>query len=313
MTTWVLSLAVERTSQDEVEDRLTSLGGAIVSSGANAEGLIPLDVYLAEEPDRDALSELLGGAHFTLEPLEDRDWVAESQAALPPITAGRFYVYGSHVADPPPSSKIPLLIEANIAFGTGRHETTHGCLLAITALDKRGGVDGAILDLGCGSGILAMAMAALWRRPIVATDLDAPSVRVAKENAKLNGLGRYLRAGVADGYHSRLIQREGPYGLIVANILAQPLCDLATDLRNNLRPGGLAILSGLLVSQERMVLGRHRAVGLKLVQRWRLGDWSVLLLRRQAALRASPSWLAAGATWKSSAASLPALVNSTTG
>ena len=280
MTTWVLSLAVPPADQESVEDALSDLGGAIVSSGANSEGLIPLDVYLAEEPDRSALSELLGSADFTLEPLEDRDWVAESQAALPPITAGRFYVYGSHVSDPLPPSKIPLLIEANIAFGTGRHETTHGCLLAITELDKRGGVDGPILDLGCGSGILAMAMAALWRRPIVATDLDAPSVRVARENAKLNGLGRYLKTGISDGYHSRLIQREGPYGLIVANILAQPLCDMAMDLQKNLRPGGLAILSGLLTSQERMVLGRHRAVGMKLVQRWRLGEWSALLLRR---------------------------------
>ena len=105
-------------------------------------------------------------------------------------------------------------------------------------------------------------------------------MRVARENARLNGLGRYLKTGVSDGYKSCLIQREGPFGLIVANILAQPLCDMATDLKTNLRPGGLALLSGLLTSQERMVLSRHRAVGLKLVRRWRLGEWSAVLLRR---------------------------------
>lgn len=289
MSVHCLRLRAPAKAQEIFEEALARFGGAVVIGLPDRVGEVPIELYLEGAPAHADVTAALAAAAlasgvpapgFALEPVEERDWVAESQAALPPIRAGRFYVYGSHVAEPPPAASVPLLVDANIAFGTGRHETTRGCLLAITALDKAGGVAGPLLDLGCGSGILAMAMAKRWRRRVVATDIDPDSVLVTARNARLNGLGGLVAASRGEGYRAELIRRNAPYGLIVANILAAPLCDMARDLRKHLRPGGLAILSGLLTSQEGMVLGKHRAVGLSLVRRWRLGDWSTLLLRR---------------------------------
>ena len=290
-TAWCLSFAVDSAALPLFETIFEVLDGAMVTGAPGAAGQVTLEIYLAEPPSDDRVEELLTTASeiaevsrpdFNLTQLPDVDWVAESQKALPPISAGRFYVYGSHVTEPPPFGSIPLLVEANVAFGTGRHESTFGCLLALTQLatqlDRRHRPRNA-LDMGCGSGILAMAMAHLWHCPVLAVDNDADSVRVAGENARENRVADWIEPHCGDGYHSHLVARRGPFDLIAANILAEPLCAMATDLRRHLAPGGYVILAGLLTSQQRQVLARHRGQGLHLVRRLHFGEWTTLVLR----------------------------------
>lgn len=269
---------------------MSLLAGAVVTDAMEDPPPDPIKirVYLEEAPDPTDLESLLRDTSaaagvavpsWKIEALPDVDWVAKSQADLPPVTAGRFYIYGAHVTEAPPFGKISLRIEANAAFGTGRHETTSGCLMALSDLAKFK-QPLRILDMGCGSGILAMAAASLWPGRVIAVDNDPVAVAVARENAMINRLGRRIGLGVSEGYKSGLVHAGGPYDLIIANILAQPLCEMAVPLWHHLEQGGTAILSGLLRSQEAMVLTRHRALGLRLVRRYTLGDWAILVLRR---------------------------------
>jgi len=288
---YLLSLRVPEPSVAAFEQALEPLGGALDVGGPDERGLVPLQLYLGEDPGRPAVTaQLAAGAlfagtavpDFTLELMPEIDWVAESRASLPALAAGRFWVYGSHIERRPPAGSIPLLIDANLAFGTGRHETTRGCLLALGALAKdRRRRPRRALDLGCGSGILGFGAARLWPGlRVVGADLDAPSVRVARENARLNRVADRVSLVESRGYGARAIGEAAPYDLILANILAGPLCAMATETARHLAPGGRVVLSGLIRRQERRVLGRHRAVGLKLERRWRIGNWSTLLLRR---------------------------------
>lgn len=288
---WEVRLSVPAAAVPAFEAALESVeGGALALGGPDAQGRVPLTLYLGEEPDRGALDTRLALAataagvpapEVTCALMPEVDWVAESQAGLPAVRVGRVWVYGSHVAEAPPAGAIALLIDANLAFGTGRHETTRLCLLALQDLAKRRQV-AKLLDLGCGSGLLALAAARLWPSArVTASDLDGPSIRVARQNARLNGFARErIRFDVGAGYAAPEVRRNAPYDLIVANILAGPLNALAKQTARALRPGGVAILSGLLTSQEPPVLRRHRAAGLCLQARRRLGDWSALVLRR---------------------------------
>ena len=286
---WRIDLVVPATAQAAFEGALEPLGGALVIGLPRDDGLVALQVYLQENPEETVLRACLASAaeaagtpvpEARIAALANTDWVAESQSNLPAIRAGRFYLHGSHVTAPPPTASIPLLIDANVAFGTGRHETTRGCLLALEGLAKAGLRPRRLLDLGCGSGILALGMAKLWRRPVLAADNDPAAVEVARINARINRSARWVRPLVSESYQHRLLKAVGPFDLIVANILAEPLAAMAADLRAHLAPGGRAVLSGLLVSQERLVLNPHRAQGLSLLRRLRLGEWSTLVLRR---------------------------------
>lgn len=287
---WCVDLAVSQESLPFFEAALETLGGALVIGGRRDDGRVPLQVFLAAQPDRAALTASLAAAALAAgvevpatgcAPVEAIDWVAESQRRLPPIRAGRFFVHGAHVEGPAPQGTIPLLIDANAAFGTGRHESTHGCLLALQALERSGFRPRRLLDMGCGSGILALAMARLWHRPVLAVDSDLPSVAVAAINARINRVGRLLRPLAAEGYGHRMISASGRFDLVAANILAEPLSAMARDLRAHLAPGGRAILSGLLARQERLVLNKHASLGLRLERRIRLGDWATLILVRK--------------------------------
>lgn len=219
-------------------------------------------------------------ADVAIEPVPDKDWVSESQRALPPIRAGRFYVHGAHVTAPRPRGTTAIEIEAGLAFGTGRHETTRGCLLALQRLKRAGFAPRRPLDLGTGSGLLAIAMAHLWQVPVLASDNDPQATKVARENVILNGVGDLVRVVTGAGYAAPAVRDGGPYDLIVANILARPLMRLAPGLARHLAPKGVALLSGLLVEQEAMVLEAHERQGLGLLWRLRLGDWSVLAVGR---------------------------------
>ncbi len=288
---WTLILTVPSAALPSFEAALDVLGGALVIGVADkdgATGAVPLRLYLTKRPDRAEVTALLAAAAaaakvaipaFEIEAVPDLDWVAESQKALPPIKAGRFYVHGTHECGPLPPARIPILIDAGAAFGTGRHESTRGCLIALSRLAKRRRF-GRPLDLGCGSGVLAIAIAKLWPVPVLAVDNDQTAVRVAAENARINGVATRLRCTASDGYRSAVVVRRAPYDLIVANILAAPLAAMAGDLARCLAPGGVAVLSGLLAAQDRIVLAPHRGHGLRLRSRILVGDWVTLLVGR---------------------------------
>lgn len=208
-----------------------------------------------------------------------RDWVKETQQAFPAFSVGPFYIHGSHIETPPPAGSTPLLVDANAAFGTGEHATTQGCLLAIEAICRQG-LPANALDMGCGSAILAIGLGKRWHVPVLGVEIDAVSVRVAKENVRLNRVQRDVQIVLGDGYAAREVRQNGPFDLIVANILARPLMAMAPQLARHLAPGGNVVLSGLLNWQEPMVLAAHRQQGLGLVRRWRIGDWSALWLKR---------------------------------
>ena len=212
------------------------------------------------------------------EELPDRDWVAAGLAALPAARAGRFRVRGAH--NPARPSPWELRIEAAAAFGTGHHETTRGCLMALDRLARTRSF-ARPLDLGCGTGVLAMAMARLWRRPVLAVDDDPEAVAAARENARRNGLGRLVARRLGDGCAA--LPPGARYDLIAANLLAAPLAAMAPELAARLAPGGVVVLSGILRRQARAVLAAYRPRGLVLLGRRDLGDWSVLCLRKRRA------------------------------
>ncbi|MEO0034406.1 MAG: hypothetical protein RLZZ501_429 [Pseudomonadota bacterium] len=207
------------------------------------------------------------------------DWVLANLRDFPPIQAGRFFVHGSHWRGQPPVAAIALEIDAGTAFGSGEHATTRGCLLALDLLARRR-PRRRVLDLGAGSGILSIAAARLWHCPVVATDIDPAAVRVMAANATHNRVRAHFTALVSDGYRAPGIARCAPYDLIFANILARPLCRFAPDLAAHLAPGGVAVLSGLLESQERRVMASHERQGLRLIRRLRVDGWATLIIGR---------------------------------
>jgi len=228
-----------------------------------------------------ALAELATGFSATVarHATQAEGWLARTFEAFPEQLVGRrFAVRGTHLAGPLTQGRLTIVLDAAIAFGSGEHGSTRGCLRALEIVAARKPT--RILDLGTGSGILAMAAAKLLRRPVLATDIDPWSVRVARDNAKRNGLGNRMRALRADGWGSPSVRGAARYDLIFANILARPLTQMAKDLAVSLAPGGTAILAGLLVTQARWVLAAHRHHGLVLESALREGQWATLVLRK---------------------------------
>ncbi len=212
---------------------------------------------------------------------EAEGWLARTQEAFPPQYVGRrFCIRGTHLQETPLSNKLNITLDAGIAFGSGEHGSTRGCLRALEMIAHRR--PRHILDMGCGSGILAMAAARLLHRPVLAVDIEPWSVRVAASNARLNGIGPLLDCRFGNGWHTEAVRRNAPYDLVFANILARPLCRMAKDLARNLQAGGTAILAGLLNTQARMVLVAHQRQGLVLEKHLRESSWSTLILRKPA-------------------------------
>ena len=215
--------------------------------------------------------------HIAEERLPDRDWLLENRRAFPPIRIAHFFVHGSHWRGPAPSGTIAIEIDAATAFGTGEHPSTHGCLLALDHLARRRRFRRP-LDIGTGSGVLAIAAAKRLHRRVVAGDIDPQAVRVARHHARRNGLAGTVRVMRAAGYRSRKLRRRN-YDLVLENILARPLALMARDLKRALAPGGVAVLAGLLQRQEAQVLRAHRAQGLTLSRRIVIDGWSTLIVR----------------------------------
>jgi len=212
-------------------------------------------------------------------PLPEENWVLKSLEGLKPIAAGRFFVHGSHDAGRIPPGKIPILIEAGEAFGTGHHGTTEGCLEALSQLGENFRPDN-VLDLGTGSGILAIAAAKLWRAPVLATDIDPIAVNVAHENARANGARPYLRTIVAAGTNHAAIHDAAPFDLVIANILAGPLRQLAGDITGVLAPGGILVLSGILAEQAPRVAAVYAGFHTASQARLTYGEWVTLICRK---------------------------------
>jgi ribosomal protein L11 methyltransferase len=237
-----------------------------------------VEALYTEAPDAAILSRIAGRA-ITVAPLPDQDWIKLSQEGLPPVRAGRFFVYGAHDAGRVPHGVIPLKIEAGMAFGTGHHETTALCLAAMSDLAKRRRFHN-VLDLGCGTGLLAIGAAKLWRGRVMASDIDPVAVAVTQANARANGEGPNILAVTADGLTHPALAAHAPYDLIIANILASPLTFMAPSIASAMAPRGMAILSGLLRWQENLVLSFYRPHGLVLRQARRDGPWSALVLEK---------------------------------
>jgi len=245
------------------------------------EGVKPVGANESELVGGLALAEMMTGIAAPLQrhATAAEGWLARSYESFPAQEVGkRFVVRGSHLKGPGVAGRITLTLDAGVAFGSGEHGSTRGCLRALEKIAHRR--PRRILDLGTGSGILAMAAAKLLRRPVLATDIDPWSVRVTARNAADNGVGGLVTARLADGWDNPALTAGAPYDLVFANILARPLCAMARHLAASLAPGGTAILAGLLNSQANLVLSAHRRLGMRLDFAMREGNWTTLVLRR---------------------------------
>jgi ribosomal protein L11 methyltransferase len=244
------------------------------------KGIWRIDAFPNDDDDARGIEARLkahDGLTVIVEKLADADWLAMSLSGLPPVRAGRFFVYGAHDQGIVPRNTVNLKIDAGAAFGTGHHGTTVGCLVAFDELLKKERFE-RVLDVGCGTGVLAIAAAKTGSKVAVGTDIDQPSVRIANENATLNMAdARFVHAF---GLNDRKVRQHGPYDLVFANILAPPLVSLSQDIKNALSLGGVAILSGLLRTQERRVSAAYLSRGFVLERRIHRDAWSALVLRR---------------------------------
>ena len=272
-----------------VVDVLTEVffdGEAAVAAFERPDGRWDVTVHFAEAPDQALLRELVTNAAtseiagtLAFDTVEAKDWVKASLEDLVPVPAGRFVVHGGHDRERVAANKLAIEIEAALAFGTGHHGTTRGCLLLLDHVLKAYRPR-RVLDLGTGTGVLGIAAAKALKIGVLASDIDAPSVRVARENARLNETGHLVQAVRATGFSAPAFARRAPFDLVLANILAKPLRQLAGPMARHLAPQALVILSGLLTHQASSVIAAYRARGLVPLRHLRIEGWSSLLLRK---------------------------------
>jgi ribosomal protein L11 methyltransferase len=286
---WKVSFVLSGNMRDVVEHSFEGMSLAVSGFEADeAKNLWNYELLCGEMPDMTEIHRRLlvlsalderETPRAEMSEVESQDWKTQVARSFPPLSIGRFYVHGSHVKEREMNGRIAIQVDAGAAFGSGEHGTTRGCLEAFELLERQRRMRN-ILDMGCGSGILAIAAAKLWGMPVLAADIDPVAVEVAKRNAAVNRVQQYMTAVVSDGYASEKVKRGGPYDLIVANILARPLVKFAPQLALHLEPGGAAVLSGLLASQETQVRTAHQMQGLTFVRRIVHGDWATLILRK---------------------------------
>lgn len=288
MTTWTAFTTLPAgTAAESLGNALEGLEPAPVGVGIveveDGSGTIEVGGYFAERPDQIALA-LLAAVHgapdFVLSEVPETDWVAHVRRELRPVEAGRFFVYGSHDADRVPEGRIALLIEAAMAFGTGHHGTTLGCLRALDALVDSGAAPGSVADIGCGTAVLAMAAARVFDAPVIASDIDTVAVDVARANLAANHLTDRVRCVEAAGFGHPELSGERAFDLVFANILKGPLIALAPDMAHAIPPGGHVILSGILNQQAEDVLSAYSAEGFNPVRREEIVDWTTLMLAK---------------------------------
>ena len=275
---WKASIALTKQDAADVSVVLELEGSAqavLIVEEPFADGAVVEALY-TEAPDAAYLSRIVG-REIRVAPLPDQDWIRLSQEGLPPVRAGRFFVYGAHDAGTVPHGVIPMKIEAGLAFGTGHHETTALCLGALSDIARQRQFFN-VLDLGCGTGLLAIGAAKLWKRRVLASDIDPVAVEVTRDNARANGVGPLVTAVTAEGLTSPLLANAAPYDLLIANILAGPLTQLAPAIQRVLAPGAVLLLSGLLTNQEKLVTSFYQS--LRFVGARCSGPWSALVLEK---------------------------------
>jgi ribosomal protein L11 methyltransferase len=275
-------------SAKQAVDNLTEIvfeGEAAVAAFERPDGRWGVAVHFADAPDRALVRQLVTNAAgaevsatIAFDTVEARDWVRASLEDLVPVPAGRFVVHGAHDRARIAPNKLGIEIEAALAFGTGHHGTTRGCLLLLDRVLKSH-APRRVLDLGTGTGVLAIAAAKARKRAVLASDIDAPSVKVAHENARLNGVGNLVQTIRASGFAAPEFSQRGPFDLVLANILANPLRQLAGRMSGHLAPKAHVILSGLLKHQAASVVATYRARGLVPLRHIEIEGWSSLLLR----------------------------------
>jgi ribosomal protein L11 methyltransferase len=261
-------------------------GQAAIAAFEGSDGRWDITVHFAEAPDEDSIRELVGIAAgddvarvIRFDTVEAKDWVKATLEDLVPVRAGRFVVHGSHDRAKVPPNKLGIEIEAALAFGTGHHGTTRGCLLLLDEVLKAHRPR-RVLDLGTGTGVLAIAAAKALQIKVLASDIDPLAARVAGDNARLNGTGDLVQTICATGFSAPQFATRAPFDLVLANILANPLRQMATPMARHLAPSALLILSGLLPHQASGVIAAYRARGLVLVRHLQIEGWSSLLLRK---------------------------------
>ncbi|HEY2211417.1 MAG TPA: 50S ribosomal protein L11 methyltransferase [Bradyrhizobium sp.] len=260
-------------------------GQAAIAAFERSDGRWGITLHFAEAPDQTSVRELVGIAagddvarDIAFDTVKAKDWVKATLEELVPVRAGRFVVHGHHDRSKVPSNKLGIVIEAALAFGTGHHGTTRGCLLLLDDVLKARH-PARVLDLGTGTGVLAIAAANALHCKVLASDIDPLSVRVARDNARLNGTGNLVETIRATGFSAPEFAKHGPFDLVLANILANPLRQMATPMARHLAPSALVILSGLLPYQAQGVIAAYRARGLVLLRHLRIEGWSSLLMR----------------------------------
>ncbi|KZD22759.1 50S ribosomal protein L11 methyltransferase [Tardiphaga robiniae] len=261
-------------------------GQAAIAAFESPEGRWDVTVHFADPPDEASIRELVSlasddtvAASIVFDSIEAKDWVKESLKGLVPVRAGRFIVHGQHDRDQVRPNQLGIEIEAALAFGTGHHGTTRGCLIYLDYV-LRAKAPKRMLDLGTGTGVLAIAAAKATKRRVLATDIDPMSVKVARENMRLNGVGNLVDTVCATGFSSPAFGDRAPFDLILANILANPLRAMSTDMARHLTRNGMVILSGLLPHQAMSVIAAYRARGLVLRKHQIIEGWSSLLMQR---------------------------------
>jgi ribosomal protein L11 methyltransferase len=287
-----LYVSTTEVKSNEIIDLMSEYFGEEDIAMANAEVDEKLDIWEAslylmaedEEHIKARFTELLTGEFEGLEVQSEVipkiDWIAKSLEGLTPVRAGRFLVHGSHDRDKARVNDLAIEIEAGQAFGTGHHGTTAGCLEMIEHVLRSRNIGNA-LDLGTGSGVLGIAVAKMRNIPVLATDIDPIATLVARENAQLNQIGRNMKFETAPGFHSNVFRENGPFDLIIANILAKPLMKMAPQLVTHLNSGGTVILSGILASQRWKVIAAYNGAGLAHIRTiWRNG-WVTIVLRKE--------------------------------
>ena len=287
---WRTAIEVEEGAVEPFWSALEAAGESVAVMRA-ASGLMRVEALGAGEPDRAAVAVALALAAASVgmdrapvpvvERLGARDWLAENRASFPPLALGRFVV---HAAEAPPAlarGTIGLAMDAGMAFGSGRHASTQLCLEALAGLRRRGARVRRALDLGCGSAILAIAMAKLWPLRVVGSDSDASVLPIAAENARMNGTGPRTALVRARGFAHPRLRAGAAYDLVAANILFRPLRAMAPGFSQRVKPGGYAVLSGLLARDERRILARYRRAGFAPLARLKREGWLGLVLRRR--------------------------------
>lgn len=249
----------------------------------DGSGLWEVGAYFSEKPDDISLALLAAvfqAEEFKISELPQIDWVSKVQRSLKPVVAGRFFVYGSHDSDKVPPDCEPLLIEASMAFGTGHHGTTKGCLLALEQLITDGFKAKNVIDVGCGTAVLAMAAARIFSANVIASDIDSVAHSVAKMNILANGLDRNIQCFEASGFAHEQIKTKNPFDLIFANILLAPLLAIANDISKYALSGGYVVLSGILSEQAELVVNKYTGVGFSLSNQIEIGEWVTIIFRK---------------------------------